>query len=280
MRITGLGHAGMFIETAGGSILCDPVIGPTFFGSWFPFPDNRGLDWAQVRQGGLPLHLAPPSRPLRPGADAPLRAQGHQDPPARLSDRRPRAGPPQARLRQLRLHPGGRSPRVRGPQAHGHAAARAERRPDRRLVAERRRRHRQHPQSERLAPARPREAAGVLEARGLLHAGLRSHLVADGLRPPAGREAELREAQARRAEQARHVLHREGGCRARLPDGRPADVPARRAVPLQRGRARERLDLHRPAPVPRAHERAAPRSEGLRVRSRAPSSRSPEESSR
>ncbi|MDX2375385.1 Rieske 2Fe-2S domain-containing protein [Microbacterium sp. LRZ72] len=45
MRITGLGHAGMFIETAGGSILCDPVIGPSFFGSWFPFPDNRGLDW-------------------------------------------------------------------------------------------------------------------------------------------------------------------------------------------------------------------------------------------
>ncbi|MCR2762005.1 Rieske 2Fe-2S domain-containing protein [Microbacterium sp. zg.B48] len=46
MRITGLGHAGMFIETRGGSILCDPVIGPTFFGAWFPFPDNRGLDWA------------------------------------------------------------------------------------------------------------------------------------------------------------------------------------------------------------------------------------------
>ena len=45
MRITGLGHAGMYIETAGGSILCDPVIGPSFFGSWFPFPDNRALDW-------------------------------------------------------------------------------------------------------------------------------------------------------------------------------------------------------------------------------------------
>ena len=45
MRITGLGHAGMFIETTGGSILCDPVLGPSFFGSWFPFPDNRGLDW-------------------------------------------------------------------------------------------------------------------------------------------------------------------------------------------------------------------------------------------
>ena len=45
MRITGLGHAGMFIETAGGSIICDPVIGPSFYGAWFPFPDNRGLDW-------------------------------------------------------------------------------------------------------------------------------------------------------------------------------------------------------------------------------------------
>lgn len=45
MRITGLGHAGMFIETAGGSILCDPVVKPSFFGSWFVFPDNRALDW-------------------------------------------------------------------------------------------------------------------------------------------------------------------------------------------------------------------------------------------
>jgi len=45
MRITGLGHAGMFIETKGGSIICDPVIGPSFYGSWFPFPDNRALDW-------------------------------------------------------------------------------------------------------------------------------------------------------------------------------------------------------------------------------------------
>ena len=27
MRITGLGHAGMFIETVGGNIICDPVLG-------------------------------------------------------------------------------------------------------------------------------------------------------------------------------------------------------------------------------------------------------------
>ncbi|WP_256090521.1 MBL fold metallo-hydrolase, partial [Actinacidiphila rubida] len=45
MRITGLGHAGLFIETAGGSVLCDPWVSPAFFGSWFPFPDNSDLDW-------------------------------------------------------------------------------------------------------------------------------------------------------------------------------------------------------------------------------------------
>ncbi|GAA4758643.1 Rieske 2Fe-2S domain-containing protein [Gordonia alkaliphila] len=45
MRITGLGHAGMFIETSGGTILCDPWVKSAFYGSWFPFPDNRSLDW-------------------------------------------------------------------------------------------------------------------------------------------------------------------------------------------------------------------------------------------
>jgi UDP-MurNAc hydroxylase len=45
MRVTGLGHAGMLIETAGGSVLCDPWSNPAFFGSWFPFPDNSWMDW-------------------------------------------------------------------------------------------------------------------------------------------------------------------------------------------------------------------------------------------
>jgi UDP-MurNAc hydroxylase len=44
MRITFLGHAGLFVETSGGSILCDPWFNPAFFASWFPFPDNGGLD--------------------------------------------------------------------------------------------------------------------------------------------------------------------------------------------------------------------------------------------
>ncbi|QEW00026.1 MBL fold metallo-hydrolase [Microbacterium caowuchunii] len=53
MRITGLGHAGMFIETAGGSILCDPVVKSSFFGSWFVFPDNRALDWERFGKADM-----------------------------------------------------------------------------------------------------------------------------------------------------------------------------------------------------------------------------------
>jgi len=45
MKITTLGHAGMHIETRYGTLLCDPWTNPTFFASWFPFPDNSGLDW-------------------------------------------------------------------------------------------------------------------------------------------------------------------------------------------------------------------------------------------
>ncbi|MBV9058663.1 MAG: Rieske 2Fe-2S domain-containing protein [Pseudonocardiales bacterium] len=45
MRVTGVGHAGLYIETVAGSVLCDPWVNPAFFGSWFPFPDNSDLDW-------------------------------------------------------------------------------------------------------------------------------------------------------------------------------------------------------------------------------------------
>jgi UDP-MurNAc hydroxylase len=48
VRITGTGHASMRIETAAGSILCDPWVNPAYFASWFPFPDNSQLDWDQL----------------------------------------------------------------------------------------------------------------------------------------------------------------------------------------------------------------------------------------
>lgn len=44
MRITFLGHVGAYVETRGGSVLCDPWFTPAYFGSWFPFPRNDGLD--------------------------------------------------------------------------------------------------------------------------------------------------------------------------------------------------------------------------------------------
>jgi UDP-MurNAc hydroxylase len=44
MKITFLGHAGLFIETRYGSILSDPWFNPAYFASWFPFPSNDGVD--------------------------------------------------------------------------------------------------------------------------------------------------------------------------------------------------------------------------------------------
>ena len=45
VQVTSVGHAGFLIETHAGSILCDPWVNPAYFASWFPFPDNSGLDW-------------------------------------------------------------------------------------------------------------------------------------------------------------------------------------------------------------------------------------------
>jgi len=45
MRITSVGHAGLYVETCHGTILCDPWKNPAYFGSWCVFPDNSDLDW-------------------------------------------------------------------------------------------------------------------------------------------------------------------------------------------------------------------------------------------
>jgi UDP-MurNAc hydroxylase len=44
MRITSIGHAGLFAETARGTVLCDPWFNPAYFASWFPWPSNEDLD--------------------------------------------------------------------------------------------------------------------------------------------------------------------------------------------------------------------------------------------
>jgi UDP-MurNAc hydroxylase len=49
MRITATGHAGLFLETARGSVLCDPWRSPAYFASWFVFPDNSDIDFAAFK---------------------------------------------------------------------------------------------------------------------------------------------------------------------------------------------------------------------------------------
>ena len=48
MRVTSIGHAGLHIETAHGTILCDPWFSPAYFASWYPFPANDGLDFEML----------------------------------------------------------------------------------------------------------------------------------------------------------------------------------------------------------------------------------------
>jgi UDP-MurNAc hydroxylase len=54
VRVTFLGQAGLYLETRAGSILCDPWFNPAYFGSWFPFPANDGID---PRSIGSPDYL-------------------------------------------------------------------------------------------------------------------------------------------------------------------------------------------------------------------------------
>ncbi len=48
MRILITGHAGLFVEANGRTVLCDPWFNGAYFGAWFPFPDNAGLDIERI----------------------------------------------------------------------------------------------------------------------------------------------------------------------------------------------------------------------------------------
>jgi UDP-MurNAc hydroxylase len=48
MRILVTGHAGLLVEANGRTVLCDPWFNGAYFGSWFPFPDNAGLDLHRI----------------------------------------------------------------------------------------------------------------------------------------------------------------------------------------------------------------------------------------
>ncbi len=57
MKITSIGHAGLYIETKDCNILCDPWKheNPQFFGSWYVYPDNSNLHWDFIFSGDI-LH--------------------------------------------------------------------------------------------------------------------------------------------------------------------------------------------------------------------------------
>jgi len=54
VRVTSVGHAGLFVETRHGSVLCDPWFNAAYFESWFPFPSNREIDPEWI---GSPTYL-------------------------------------------------------------------------------------------------------------------------------------------------------------------------------------------------------------------------------
>jgi UDP-MurNAc hydroxylase len=44
VKVTSIGHAGLYVETRAGTITCDPWFNPAYFASWVPFPANDHLD--------------------------------------------------------------------------------------------------------------------------------------------------------------------------------------------------------------------------------------------
>lgn len=54
MQVMLTGHAGLWVTAGDTTVLCDPWFNPAYFASWFPFPDNAGIDPASI---GRPTYL-------------------------------------------------------------------------------------------------------------------------------------------------------------------------------------------------------------------------------
>ena len=138
MRITFLGQAGLFIETRAGSILCDPWFNSAYFGSWFPFPANDGIDPARIANPTY-LYISHLHHDhFDPGLAERPRQQGRDSPAARLPDRRPAPRAPRPRLPAF-VETGDAEP-MAGLRLMIIRPDRPDRWPDRRLCPARRRR--------------------------------------------------------------------------------------------------------------------------------------------
>ena len=208
---------------------------PSFYGSWFPFPDNRALDWEKYGKADF-LYVS-------------HRHRDHFDPwlletyvPKDIEVLLPDYPTDDlendlrsARLRQHHLHAGGRG---RSSAARsGSWSRRCARRAtgpigDSSLsiddgTASILNQNDSHPLDLEKLLSFAKPEAYFTQFSGAIWWPMVYDLAGRG-------QAELRPPQARGAAQARDVLHREGRRPARVPDGGAADVPARRALPLQR----------------------------------------------
>ena len=202
--VTFLGHAGLFVETRHGSVLCDPWFTPAYFGSWFPFPRNDGLDPERFRRPDYlyvshlhrdhfdPEWLAAPRGQGRPGAAA----RSSASPPRAVSSRR-------SGFRDFVQTRARRAARPRRPRRDDPRDDVARRRSARRLRDRARRRLGAAAQPERRPPRRPRRAAGARPVRRAAAAVLGRDLVPDRLRLPRRGEGPAGARQARRRDGAR-----------------------------------------------------------------------------
>ena len=252
MRMTFFGHVGFFVETAGGSVLCDPWFTPAYFGSWFPFPRNDRLDPAPFRTPDF-LYISHLHRDhFDPEWLARTRRQEATCFAPRVRRAVPRARAARARLRALRTtRTGSRSISDAGCTATILRVHRAGRRAARRLPDRARRRHRPRVEPERCPARRSRRVARPRAVRRADRPVLGRDLVSDRVRLPARAETRLATRQARQPDGPRPAVHRVGRRRARVPVCGAARVPRRRPVRVQRLRPRSREHLPRPDRVPR-----------------------------
>ena len=259
VQITFLGQAGLFIETRGVSILCDPWFNPSFFGSWYPFPANDGIDPERI---GHPTFLYVSH--LHHDHFDPRFLRDHVDkgttvllPAYPLDDlKKALHGLGFERfIESVDLEPFQAGPLT----LTIHALVAPDGRPDRRLGAARRRRRGPRPEHERLAAARARPPARRRAAGRRLPAVLRGDLVPDGLRLPGQRAAGPRAQEARRPVGPGAALRRGARPRVRGPVRRAAVLPRPGPVRVQRP-PRQRVEhVPGPAHVPGLHGRARPR---------------------
>jgi UDP-MurNAc hydroxylase len=86
VRITSIGHAGLLLDTAAGSILCDPWFSPAYFASWFPYPANDQLDGELMDRIARPDYLYVSHLHLDHFDPAFLRDRVHKDATVLLPD--------------------------------------------------------------------------------------------------------------------------------------------------------------------------------------------------